>query len=62
MKVMVYISNRFGGWTPAALAKRLGMSLVSTGDFAGMLSPAELAEVRRSGVTYTVDWTIVSTN
>ena len=62
MKVLVYVSNRFGGWTPAALAQRLGMTLVSTGDFAGMLSPDELAEVRNAGVTYTVNWDVVTTD
>jgi hypothetical protein len=61
MKVKVIITNRFGGWTPAALAQRLGMTLVSTGAFVGMLTPEELAEVRRSGCEYRVDWTVVTT-
>lgn len=61
MKVMVYVSNRYGGWTPAALAARLGMVLTSSGDYRGMLTPEELAEVRDSGVSYRIDWKVTST-
>lgn len=61
MKVMVYVSNRYGGWTPAALAARLGMTLTSSGDYRGMLTPEELAEVRDSGVSYRIDWKVTST-
>lgn len=62
MRVMVYVSNRFGGWTPAALAARLGMTLTQSGNYRGMLTPEELGEVRESGVSYTVDWNIVTTD
>lgn len=62
MKVLVYVSNRFGGWTPAALAARLGMTLTKSGDYRGMLTPEELEEVRNSGCSYTVNWDVVTTD
>lgn len=60
MKVMVYITNKFGDWTSAALAQRLGMHLTASGGFAGMLTPAELEQVRNSGVEYRVNWEVTS--
>lgn len=46
------IVNKFGGWSPAAIAERLGMKLLSNGDFGGWLTPSEVDEVRESGVVY----------
>lgn len=46
------IINKYGGWTPAALAERLGMKLMANGDWGGWLTPDEVDEVRESGVGY----------
>jgi hypothetical protein len=46
------IINRYGGWTPAALAERLGMKLMATGDFGGWLTVDEVDEVRASGCSF----------
>lgn len=61
MKVKVIITNRFGDWCSSALARRLGMTLTTSGSFAGMLTPEELAQVRASGCEYRVDWSVVTT-
>lgn len=61
MKVKVIVRNRFGLFEAAALAARLGMKLSASGNFVGMLSPAELKQVRESGLEYTIDWKTTST-
>lgn len=60
MKVLVILKNRFGLFETAAMARRLGMKLTKSGNFAGMLSPAELAQVRESGLEYEIDWKVTS--
>lgn len=60
MKVMVILKNKFGLFETAALAARLGMTLTKSGCFAGMLTPAELQQVRDSGLEYTVNWKVTS--
>ena len=61
MKVKVTLKNRFGLFETAAMAARLGMTLTASGAFTGMLTPAELDEIRRSGLEYEVNWKVTST-
>ena len=46
------IKTKYGGWTPAAVAERLGLKLLANGNFGGWLTVEGVEDLRSTGVDF----------